>query len=252
MMIRYGLCGLQSEEKRPSAVVEDCVYNNKAKELSVMSVKTDSKPDRITMESGSKMPGRALQLSNKERLLLRKQALKMKKRPVLAVGNITPIYESQIFLFVANVVSHYYYCFSNFIWGLIHVQNFFFIFKIISISHTLLKFYIFGLFIYLMHFLIIDLITNDLSIWGTLCCYIGRSNIVTGVAKTILAHFKKHPLAIVNVKGRAKGTSVQEVVFQLEVCKPEIFIFIFFTVRLKRLAESFPPALSLSKQRVLF
>lgn len=125
MMMRYGLCGLQSEEKRPSAVVEDCVYNNKAKELTVKSVKTDSKPDRITMESGSKMPGRGLQLSNKERLLLRKQALKMKKRPVLAVGNITPIYESQTFVFVANVVSHYYYCFSNFIWGLIHVQNFF-------------------------------------------------------------------------------------------------------------------------------
>ncbi|EEF44949.1 conserved hypothetical protein [Ricinus communis] len=45
---------------------------------------------------------------------------------------------------------------------------------------------------------------------------VGRSNIVTGVAKTIKAHFKKYPLAIVNVKGRAKGTSVQEVVFQLE------------------------------------
>ncbi|KAG2714444.1 hypothetical protein I3760_03G026900 [Carya illinoinensis] len=118
-----------SEGKRHSAVVEDCAYDNKAKELSDKSVKTDSKPDRLTMENGSKMPHRALQLSNKERLLLRKQALKMKKRPVLAVG---------------------------------------------------------------------------------------RSNIVTGVAKTIMAHFKKHPLAIVNVKGRAKGTSVQEVVFLLE------------------------------------
>ncbi|KAF5479536.1 hypothetical protein F2P56_000346 [Juglans regia] len=118
-----------SEGKRHSAVVEDCAFNNKAKELSDKSVKTDSKPDQITIENGSKMPRRALQLSNKERLLLRKQALKMKKRPVLAVG---------------------------------------------------------------------------------------RSNIVTGVAKTIMAHFKKHPLAIVNVKGRAKGTSVQEVVFLLE------------------------------------
>ncbi|PPS18009.1 hypothetical protein GOBAR_AA02550 [Gossypium barbadense] len=44
----------------------------------------------------------------------------------------------------------------------------------------------------------------------------GRSNIVTGVAKTINTHFKKHPLAIVNVKGRAKGTSVQEVVLKLQ------------------------------------
>ncbi|KAL4568413.1 hypothetical protein LXL04_024025 [Taraxacum kok-saghyz] len=45
---------------------------------------------------------------------------------------------------------------------------------------------------------------------------VGRSNIVSGVAKTIKTHFQKHPLAIVNIKGRAKGTSVQEVVSQLE------------------------------------
>lgn len=94
-MMQYGLCGLQSEGKRHSAVVEDSAYDNKAKELSDKSVKTDSKPDRLTMENGSKMPHRALQLSNKERLLLRKQALKMKKRPVLAVGNITLVYGSQ-------------------------------------------------------------------------------------------------------------------------------------------------------------
>ncbi|XP_058186255.1 CRM-domain containing factor CFM2, chloroplastic isoform X2 [Rhododendron vialii] len=75
------------------------------------------------------VPVRAVWLSNRERLLLRKQALKMKKRPVLAVG---------------------------------------------------------------------------------------KSNIVTGVAKTIKTHFQRHPLAIVNVKGRAKGTSVQELVSKLE------------------------------------
>ncbi|XP_021741745.1 CRM-domain containing factor CFM2, chloroplastic-like [Chenopodium quinoa] len=45
---------------------------------------------------------------------------------------------------------------------------------------------------------------------------VGKSNVVTGVAKAIKDHFKKYPLAIVNVKGRAKGTSVQEVVFKLE------------------------------------
>uniref|UniRef100_A0A5B7B7V5 CRM domain-containing protein n=1 Tax=Davidia involucrata TaxID=16924 RepID=A0A5B7B7V5_DAVIN len=45
---------------------------------------------------------------------------------------------------------------------------------------------------------------------------VGKSNIVTGVAKAIKAHFQKHPLAIVNVKGRAKGTPVQEVVSKLE------------------------------------
>lgn len=111
------------------AVVEHCVENNERVEASVKSEKMDSNLVPTTTENASKMPHRTSRLSNKERLLLRKQALKMKNRPVLAVG---------------------------------------------------------------------------------------RSNIVTGVAKTIMTHFKKHPLAIVNVKGRAKGTSVQELVFQLE------------------------------------
>ncbi|XP_060191504.1 CRM-domain containing factor CFM2, chloroplastic [Lycium barbarum] len=84
---------------------------------------------RSTQSRSEGMPSRKIHLSNRERLLLRKQALKMKKQPVLAVG---------------------------------------------------------------------------------------RSNIVTGLAKNIKEHFKKHPLAIVNVKGRAKGTSVREVVFKLE------------------------------------
>ncbi|KAM6549914.1 hypothetical protein CsatB_021590 [Cannabis sativa] len=87
-----------------------------------------SVPNKV--ENGlNEMPSTAIQLSNRERLLLRKQALKMKKRPVIAVG---------------------------------------------------------------------------------------KSNIITGVVKTIKTHFQKHPLAIVNVKGRAKGTSVQEVIFMLE------------------------------------
>ncbi|KAG6507864.1 hypothetical protein ZIOFF_033217 [Zingiber officinale] len=75
------------------------------------------------------VPFKAAPLSNRERLILRKQALRMKKRPVLAVG---------------------------------------------------------------------------------------RNNIVSGVAKTIRTHFRKHPLAIVNIKGRAEGTSVQELIFELE------------------------------------
>ncbi|XP_027924229.1 CRM-domain containing factor CFM2, chloroplastic-like isoform X2 [Vigna unguiculata] len=45
---------------------------------------------------------------------------------------------------------------------------------------------------------------------------VGKSNSVTGIAKAINAHFRKYPLAVVNVKGRAKGTSVQEVVSKLE------------------------------------
>ncbi|XP_061371490.1 CRM-domain containing factor CFM2, chloroplastic [Gastrolobium bilobum] len=45
---------------------------------------------------------------------------------------------------------------------------------------------------------------------------VGKSNMVTGLANAIKAHFRKYPLAIVHVKGRAKGTSVQEVVSKLE------------------------------------
>lgn len=45
---------------------------------------------------------------------------------------------------------------------------------------------------------------------------VGRNNVVGGVAKTIKTHFRKHPLAIVNIKGIAKGTSVQEVISELE------------------------------------
>ncbi|XP_047333952.1 CRM-domain containing factor CFM2, chloroplastic [Impatiens glandulifera] len=87
----------------------------------------------------SDKPSRSLQLSNKEKLALRKQALSMKKRqrPVLAVG---------------------------------------------------------------------------------------KSNSITGIAKTINTHFEKHPLAIVNVKGRAKGTSVQELVFKLEEATGSVLV----------------------------
>ncbi|GKA07285.1 CRM-domain containing factor CFM2, chloroplastic isoform X1 [Tanacetum coccineum] len=54
--------------------------------------------------------------------------------------------------------------------------------------------------------------------------YAGRSNIVSGVAKTIKTHFQKHPLAIVNIKGRARGTSVQEMVSKLEEATGAILV----------------------------
>ncbi|XP_072972731.1 CRM-domain containing factor CFM2, chloroplastic isoform X2 [Typha angustifolia] len=85
--------------------------------------------EKMVEESDNEVPFRAAPLSNRERLLLRKQALKMRKRPVIAVG---------------------------------------------------------------------------------------RNNVLSGVAKTIKTHFKKHPLAIVNIKGRATGTSVQQLIFELE------------------------------------
>ncbi|XP_047960641.1 CRM-domain containing factor CFM2, chloroplastic [Salvia hispanica] len=83
------------------------------------------------------VPSRVLQLSNKERLLLRKQALKIKRAPLLAVG---------------------------------------------------------------------------------------KSNVITGVAKTIKEHFEKHPLAIVSIKGRAKGTSAREVIYNLQQATGAILV----------------------------
>ncbi|CAK9162841.1 unnamed protein product [Ilex paraguariensis] len=110
---------------------EPHVHDIKTMESSVDSPKIELKPSvDSAVENGSGgIPFRSAHLSNKERLLLRKQALKMKKRPVLAIG---------------------------------------------------------------------------------------KNNVVSGVAKAIKAHFQKHPLAIVNIKGRAQGTSVQEVIFKLE------------------------------------
>ncbi|XP_068303099.1 CRM-domain containing factor CFM2, chloroplastic [Pyrus communis] len=107
------------------------ISDNEARDSSRRPGNSESEPSDpvLVRKNFNERPSKVVHLSNNERLLLRKQALKMKNRPVIAVG---------------------------------------------------------------------------------------RSNIVTGVAKTIKAHFEKHPLAIVNVKGRAKGTSVREVVFKLE------------------------------------
>lgn len=55
----------------------------------------------------------------------------------------------------------------------------------------------------------------------------GKSNIVSGLAKAIKDHFRKLPFVIVNVKGRAKGTSVQELVLKLEVAHAEIPSFFY-------------------------
>ena len=63
-------------------------------ESSVDSPKIELKPSvDSAIENGSGgIPFRSAHLSNKERLLLRKQALKMKKRPVLAIGNIIALH----------------------------------------------------------------------------------------------------------------------------------------------------------------
>uniref|UniRef100_A0A453C5L0 CRM domain-containing protein n=1 Tax=Aegilops tauschii subsp. strangulata TaxID=200361 RepID=A0A453C5L0_AEGTS len=83
------------------------------------------------------LPSKAAPLSNRERLVLRKQALQVKKRPVLAIG---------------------------------------------------------------------------------------RNNVITGVAKTIRTHFKKHPLAVVNIKNRADGTPVQQLISELEEATGSVLV----------------------------
>ncbi|XP_048128764.1 LOW QUALITY PROTEIN: CRM-domain containing factor CFM2, chloroplastic [Rhodamnia argentea] len=127
-------CGSQSKQRISNHIdSEHHVCDTKTVELSKTSVPVGDNKQETSVE----MPMSRIHLSNKERLLLRKQALRMRKRPVLAVG---------------------------------------------------------------------------------------RSNIVSGVAKTIKMHFQKHPLAIVNLKGRAKGTSIQELVFKLEQATGAILI----------------------------
>ncbi|KAL8147243.1 CRM-domain containing factor CFM2, chloroplastic [Apium graveolens] len=107
----------------------DFKYTESLKVSSLNSSKSEGLVHKDLEVCSGDVPFKAARLSNRERLLLRKQALGAKKRPVLAVG---------------------------------------------------------------------------------------KNNIVSGVAKTIKTHFQKHPLAIVNIKGRAKGTSIQEVVLELE------------------------------------
>ncbi|KAG2566742.1 hypothetical protein PVAP13_7NG246600 [Panicum virgatum] len=125
---------------RSSAVSFSDLNRHQSQHSSAMTFDPDSHSEgdskdvdapKFDVESDPLLPLRATPLSNKERLVLRKQALKMKKRPVLSIG---------------------------------------------------------------------------------------RNNVITGVAKTIKTHFKKHHLAIVNIKNRADGTPIQQLIAELEVC----------------------------------
>ncbi|CAJ2665531.1 unnamed protein product [Trifolium pratense] len=105
------------------------VSDNKGMEASITS-KSDPEPSAPVMnKSSNEFPFRYSSLSNRERLLLRRQALTMKKRPIFSIG---------------------------------------------------------------------------------------KSNTVNGLAIAIKDHFRRLPFVIVNVKGRAKGTSVHELVCKLE------------------------------------
>ncbi|CAM6091463.1 unnamed protein product [Calypogeia fissa] len=45
---------------------------------------------------------------------------------------------------------------------------------------------------------------------------VGRSNVLAGLARAIRIHFRKHALVKVGVKGRARGTPVEEILYELE------------------------------------
>lgn len=55
------------------------------------------------------------------------------------------------------------------------------------------------------------------SLFSMAIQFSGKNDIASGVVQAIKVHFERYPLALVNVKGRSKGTTVQELVFKLEV-----------------------------------
>ncbi|KAH0465591.1 hypothetical protein IEQ34_005694 [Dendrobium chrysotoxum] len=157
-------------------------------------------------ESDVESTFRSSPLSNRERLLLRKQALKMRKRPVLAVGTITCV-QTQGGLtkyFPISVGLHQGSALSPYLFALVmdvltrHLQE--------DVPWCML---------FADDILLVDKTREGVE---------GRNNILTGVARTIKTHFRKHPLAIVNIKGRAKGTSVQELVFELEQATGSVLV----------------------------
>lgn len=98
--------GFQSRGLSSSAIVDNQHnrFDNEARESLGRSDNSKSKLPVPIM--GRKilndMPSRPVHLSNSERLLLRKQALKMKKRPVLAVGNFISILCFPVSLLLLN------------------------------------------------------------------------------------------------------------------------------------------------------
>jgi len=68
---------------------KNCVSFNEEMGSSVKSAENQSGESvPIVVEKDNRKPSSVVCLSNRDRLLLRKQALKMKNRPVLAVGDI--------------------------------------------------------------------------------------------------------------------------------------------------------------------
>lgn len=80
------------------------VSTNDAMEASIISFKRDPEPSApVINKSPIEFSSRSSSLSNRERLLLRKQALRMKKIPIVPIGII---FSSILFLEILYVLSY--------------------------------------------------------------------------------------------------------------------------------------------------
>lgn len=104
--------------------VERCSSDNEPIESSIESAKSiselssENEPIERSLESAKSRSelstpigagngwndnnSRTVQLSNRDRLLLRKQALRMRKRPVLAVGDFNSLFHTSLFTLLAS------------------------------------------------------------------------------------------------------------------------------------------------------
>jgi len=79
------------------------VSTDNAMEASITSFKRDPEPSApVINKSSIEFSSRSSSLSNRERLLLRKQALRMKKQPIVPIGII---FSSIFFLEILYVLS---------------------------------------------------------------------------------------------------------------------------------------------------
>lgn len=98
-LICFVLTGFQQEGMSDSAAVhtEHYLSDNEPTDSPLVLAVKNSEPLVATENRSNGMASRAVYLSNRDRLLLRKQALKMKKRPVLAVGDFYYLFNISCF-----------------------------------------------------------------------------------------------------------------------------------------------------------
>lgn len=99
----------QSNEKNVSHLnAKNCVSFNEEMGSSIKSAENQSGESvPIVVEEDNRKPSSVVCLSNRDRLLLRKQALKMKNRPVLAVGDILFLSSHFLIFFLFYFLLHH-------------------------------------------------------------------------------------------------------------------------------------------------